>query len=136
MKLILNFIDDEFTEYLIEQMQDWMYQNLKPDKLKALQTYVDALPEYKSIYRKSLNLKDICFASVHNLTYRKYQGKTLITFNYNTRVFGLQVKLVDVIKLINYGNLIARPYPIFDDMFQHFKTYLSYYYALYEQEYE
>ena len=114
-----------FISYLIEQISIWLQNNVDEDRLKSLQEYVDTEPKYKSIFTSKINLYDLCLNSFLVLGATKYKYFYELEFDRNSIVYGTNIKTTELINLINYGNLVVKPYPIFSEMFGFFTKNLS-----------
>lgn len=114
-----------FISYLIEQISIWLQNNVSADRLKLLQEYVDTEPKYKSIFTSKINLYDLCLNSFLVLGATKYKYFYELEFDRNSIVYGTNIKTTELINLINYGNLVVKPYPIFSRMFEFFNKNLS-----------
>lgn len=135
MNLSVKSTDDEFLIYLIDLMRQWFITNLDEDKLIQIEEYVNSTPRYKSIYRKHINLKDICYSGIENLRYFKFSGNSVIQFDYNISVYGLNnIKLIELLALVNYGNLLVKPYPVFNNMFSFFNKNINYFWNRFLEE--
>jgi len=134
MQLILNFIDEGFNKYLVDKMYFWMSSNLNPEKLNQLQLFVNSDPIFKSIYIKHIDLKEICYVAIQTLRFDIYRSanRVKVTVNPDLKIYGLDtIRIIDIVNLINYGNLFVKPYPIFSEMFGYFNNHIYDIYNMY-----
>lgn len=119
-------VENDFVNFIIDSMYEYLSDNLDPDRLVQAQLFVDSVNLYKSIYIPKIHVFSICrypvFKTIaYNLFYK-------VEFDTNALVYGTLIKSVDIINLVNFGNMSVQPYPIFTQMFDYFNTNLSYLY--------
>ena len=114
MKLLIPIINYNFAEYLIREIQTWLYINLDQTKLISAQCFINLIDE-------KVNLKDVFYFSLNCLVIKKYDNRLEIVFNESIKVPQTNLKLINILKLINYGNTIVTPYPIYTNMFNYFE---------------
>ena len=114
MKLLIPIISYNFAEYLIREIQTWLYINLDQTKLISAQCFINLIDE-------RVNLKDVFYFSLNCLVIKKYDNRLEIVFNESIKVPQTNLKLINILKLINYGNTIVTPYPIYTNMFNYFE---------------
>jgi len=132
MKLVIdNCNDKQFIIYLINFIKQYLIDHSRSQKFSSLDMYLNKIPKYKTKFRKSLTCHDIVICGAYNLVYRKYGKKYIITINENQKLFGLDAKLYDMCKLINYGTLEIDGYPIFTDAFNYVQDNLEMLYFRY-----
>jgi len=123
---IENCKDVQFILYLISFLKRYIVGSIDNRKLYALNMYIDSLPEYKSKLRRSINCKEIITIGAYNLTYYKYNGDLfIIKIDSNQKIFGLDIKVEDACRLINYGTLNVSGYPIFTEAFKYIEENLD-----------
>lgn len=125
MKLIIPYVDSQFNEYLINEMFVFLSENLNRDRLIMAQEFVELEQSMKSIYRPNIDLYQICLSSPYNLKINRYLQHTEFVFDNNSLIYATTIRVVDIINLVNYGNGVVRPYPIFDEMFDYFNTHID-----------
>lgn len=134
MYLFINFKNsypDEFVDYLIIQLQKRFLKTLEVNKLKELEDYLNSVPKYKSIFIKYLKAKDICIAGIYNISADRTKTNLRLYINPNVKYYGTNIKLVDLCKFINNGNLQCPGYPIFSESFNYIKNNIEKYYLKY-----
>lgn len=105
-------------------MQKWLYINIDISKLVQAQSFIELVD-------KNINLEDVFYFSLNCLTVKKYDSKLEIVFNESIKIPQTNIKLIDVIRLINFGNIIVAPYPIYTNMFNYFNKNINVYYDRY-----
>ena len=116
-----NLLDRSFIMWFKVKVRDKIIQSIQDDKLKAWDKYINENPTYKSIYKKHINIKDIIVAGAANLDFTKSESNFMIFINRNIFTPGLdRIKLESICKLINFGSLEIKGYPIFTNTFDYF----------------
>ena len=111
-------IDSKFIRWLISQIKIKVAVQLKPDKLKRWDSYLNSVSAFTSIYKKKLLARDIILAGSVNLIFTEAEDAYEIFINPNINTPGLdRVKLITLCKLINFGNREQSSYPIFTEVF-------------------
>lgn len=126
MNLIVSTVlGENFIEFIKYKMFIWLKAHIDVNQLQSAQMFVETESKYNSIYRSSINLYDFCLYSYLLLEYKKFTSFYKIEFDKDSTVYGLNVKNIDIVNLINYGNLVVKPYPIFTKMFDYFNNNIS-----------
>ena len=116
-----DLLDRSFILWLKVKIRDKILVNINPKKLINWDKYLNENNVYKSIYKKKISARDIIVAGAMNLDFSKSESKFMIYINHNTFTPGLdRVKLETICKLINFGDLQNKGYPIFTDTFDYF----------------
>jgi len=135
-KMILrieNCNDVGFIKYLIRYLQTYIQANIKSEKLYWLQMYINSLPIFKGKLRKFISCREIIIIGAYNLVYKKYEAYYEITIDENQKIFGLDAKLNDACRLINYGTMSVQGYPIFSDAFNNVEDNIADLYQKYKR---
>ena len=111
---------EDFTKYIIKEIQPWLEKNINKDRLVSAQNYVAIEPKYKSIYTPIINLYFFSLACYAIIKVRKYSQFYELYFDEEAIVYGTNIRSIELINLINYGNMTVTPYPIFTEMFDYF----------------
>lgn len=128
-------IDRNFGLWIIQKIQQSFFTELNVEKLKVWDSYLETEPEYKSIYTKKITGKDILLTGIRNLVCDKFDNKLVIRFNNNAYIPGLNhVKVEDACKLITFGNLHVKGYPLLFDIFNEISNNSSKYIDKYIDE--
>ena len=104
-----------FCEIIIKHIQETLPNMLDESRLAPFDEYINT--DLKIKFRTTariLSSRELLIASTYNLRYRKHSNSYIIKINPNVYVYDTSIKIIDIIKLINYGNLILAPYPIYD----------------------
>ena len=132
MKLVIHdpnsVLNDSFKPWFIMKLRNHIINSISDAKLQNWNTYLNELPEYRSIYKKKLAARDIIIAGASNLIAIDSSDSIIFMINPNIYAPGLdRVKLDSICKLINYGNNDMKAYPIFTDTFNYFRSELQTY---------
>lgn len=127
-----NLLTDNFVYWLIERLKEMIISDLDAKKLSLWDNYFKEEKIYKSIYLKKISSKDIILCGANNLIFNKSQTQITVFIDANSYVPGLdQVKIADACKMINYGTLSQKGYPIFTNAFRqvedNFNTFIDEY---------
>ena len=102
-----------FINFLIKIIKNRVITKLSLNKLKAWDKYLD------TINKNHESAKEIILISLSELVYVIEDNYIIITINNNYVLSKLHLKLIDAIKLINFGNMEIKGYPIISDTFQY-----------------
>ena len=101
----------DFCMYLIKQMQDYLPKTITSAKLERFDAYIND-PKNNIITIKLLSCSDILRAGVYNLICTQVGDYYTIRLDSNIFIPNSNAKFINIISLINSGNLMLRPYPI------------------------
>ena len=73
----------------------------------------------------TLSAKQILVLGMSNLKHKRYEINTHIFIDPVIVYPGTQLKIVDLCKIINYGNLSINGYSIISDVFNHFSEHIK-----------
>ena len=102
-----------FINFLIKTIKNRVITKLSLNKLKVWDKYLD------TINKNHESAKEIILISLSELVYIIEDNYIIITINNNYVLSKLHLKLTDAIKLINFGNMEIKGYPIISDTFQY-----------------
>ena len=116
-------------------MQDYIQKYIDPNKLIAWDNYLNNQIKLKTTDNslRLISSKDILIAGSYNLIIKKSSDQYEITINPNVNIPNYYAKFIDIIKLINYGNINTQPYPIYDYMTDFIANNLVNYYHIYNE---
>lgn len=137
MNLIItnkNKYDNNFFNWIIKLIQFKLIFNTNYSKLKNLEQYINTNVQYKTIYKNYISMKDVIAIASSNYIYYTYNNSIVICINPNIVIHNTNAKLIDVCKLINYGTLDIKGYPIFSQIVFDIKSNLDNYYEQYLNE--
>lgn len=127
---------DSFCEYLITQMQDYMKSETRKNykRLAKYNEFIDENVARIDDKETILPIRDILVLSTYYLTYKQLPDSYVIELNPNINVPNTYAKFIDIVKLVNYGNLSLPAYPIYDEMMDYFADKIVYFYKEYKGE--
>jgi Leucine-rich repeat (LRR) protein len=127
---------DSFCEYLIKQMQDYMKSETRKNykRLAKYNEFIDENVARIDDKETILPIRDILVLSTYYLTYKQLPDSYVIELNPNINVPNTYAKFIDIVKLVNYGNLSLPAYPIYDEMMDYFADKIVYFYKEYKGE--
>lgn len=121
MVLRLERLSSNFLDYLIKIIQDYVITHIDYRKFFRIHVFlVDVM--FKG---RQYSMPDIITILLYNITYVQYADYSIIRFNPNECLYGTDVKMIDVARLITYGNLFVKGNNIFIDAFTYVATYLD-----------
>lgn len=112
----------EFVSFINSSIYQYLQDNLDKDRLQNAQTFVDTVNMYRSIYVPKIDVYSVCLYPV--LKIDTYSSYTQVSLDTNALVYGTLIKSIDIINLVNFGNIGVQPYPIFTNMFSYFNSNL------------
>lgn len=122
----------EFCDFVIKYIQENLPKSLDERKLLRYDDYINNNIKIDFAYDKKriLSSKELLISSTYNLIKRKFSKYYMIEIDPNIYIKDTNIKLVDIIKLINYGSLTLQPYPIYSNIMEEIAEDLD---TLYEQ---
>ena len=122
----------DFCDFIIKYIQENLPRNLDERKLLRYDDYINNNIKIDFAYneRRILSSKELIISSTYNLIKRKFSKYYMIEIDPNIYIKDTNIKLVDIIKLINYGSLTLQPYPIYSNIMEEIAEDLD---TLYEQ---
>lgn len=121
-----------FIQFLKKRMLGYIAMNLNTDKLKTFDEYFSS-DAFKSVYGDVIVHPVVIFKlSILNLKVVHYPKYATLMIDDKIMYPNTQIRLIDLCKLLNYGNLSVEAYPIISDTFRHFSTHLISYVNKYE----
>ena len=127
---------DAFCSYLISEMIEYIDNTINDNQLIRFDSYINNNLKIKFIdkFPRLLKSRDILITAVQTLYYIKQGNDYIIKINPNNFIPNTYAKFIDIISLINYGNMQLQSYPIIDEMFDYFAANLNQYYNDYLKE--
>lgn len=122
----------DFCDFIIKYIQENLSRSLDERKLLRYDDYINNNIKIDFAYnkRRILSSKELIISSTYNLIKRKFSKYYMIEIDPNIYIKDTNIKLVDIIKLINYGSLTLQPYPIYSNIMEEIAGDLD---TLYEQ---
>lgn len=125
----------KFCNWLIEKIQQYLIANINVDILARFDSYINendliiwvGNPRIARTY-------DIIVGALYNLEIKDYNDYYDITINPNINIPNSYAKFIDIVGLIDKGNLMLSPYPIITQTMEYFADNLKDYYEIYLEE--
>lgn len=127
-----------FCNWLIPKIQEVLVDEINENKLIKIDLFLN---EHKLLYfnyneDRVISSKNILIGAIYNLHIQDNQNEVVIEINPNTIIPNTFAKFIDIVKLINYGNLSLQGYPILDITMEFFAENIDFYYNEYLKEAE
>ena len=124
---------NEFCNWLIEQMQIYMQSNIDERQLARFDAFIFNNQIIRTIDNSNryISCKSILIGSTYNLIFEKTSNEYIISINPNINIPNTYNKFIDIVSLIDSGNLSLPSYPIYSDMMEFFAKDLQLYYEEY-----
>lgn len=129
---------DIFCEVLIKSMQNYLASEIDEDQLIRFDAFLNNnnIINYVDKSNRLLSTKAILIGSSYNLIVVKNKTNYTIELDPNVNIPNTYAKFIDIVKLINYGNLGLPAYPIYDNMMNYFADNIEDYFKIYLEEIE
>ena len=129
---------DIFCEVLIKSMQNYLASEIDEDQLIRFDAFLNNnnIINYVDKSNRLLSTKAILIGSSYNLIVVKNKTNYTIELDPNVNIPNTYAKFIDMVKLINYGNLGLPAYPIYDNMMNYFADNIEDYFKIYLEEIE
>lgn len=125
-------LDRDFCEWLADIVKSQIKGSIDEKKLIRWNEYLSSGSTITLMGRKSILAKEIIFKGVDLILVRELPEKFIIEINPNIMMPGVKNKRVSTLcKLINYGNMDIKGYPIFSDTFSMIADNINAYIDLY-----
>ena len=129
------YIDDEFIEWLINEIRYEISTTINEKKLDIFNEYVKENNLFEPVNNNSkFDVKQAINLSLNTLTYRKTNNVYIIEVGKNKLFPGYKVNLETVCKILDSGNTEIKGYPIFSKIFNNIKLNILEYYEKYLDE--
>ena len=124
-------VEKEFLDWLIQLLKVKIYKTTFDTKrIFAWDEYINTT--VAGLSNRKLSTKRLIVSAFSNLVYIKYEKYYCIEIDLNVVVPYTNYKLVDMIKLINDGNLDMRGYPFITNAVREIERNLNNYYKIYK----
>lgn len=121
----------EFYNFLIDRIRLMGITSIERRKLVAIDDFINT--KYKSILKKRLSSYEALCSFFDNLTITKHWDKVIIGVDPNKIIPNTNAKLINVVKLITYGNLNLRGYDLILKIFKQVEENIEAYFELYQR---
>ena len=127
---------DAFCSYLISEMIEYIDNTINDNQLIRFDSYINNNLKIRFIdkFPRLLKSRDILITAVQTLYYVKQGNDYIIKINPNNFIPNTYAKFIDIVSLIDKGNIDIPPYPIFTDAMEYFADNLQMYYNLYIED--
>lgn len=132
MRLVIeenDLINIKFIKWLVKRIKKLIILKCNSRKLSSIQNYVDNNNPFNTPNKISINR--IILQASQNIIFYKHKSYFYIMINPIIRAQGMDLKLEDVCKFINYGNFEMPGYPLFTNIYfdikDNIKEYLKQY---------
>lgn len=129
-------IDDYFIEWLIDRIRFEILGNIDEEQLNNFNSVVNQQQLFKRVDNRNIkfDIRKAIVMSLQNIRYRKIKNVYIIEISSDTIYPHYLVKLSTLCKLLNYGNVNIKGYPIYTEAFTRVKSNLRGYYKQYLME--
>lgn len=127
-------LDGFISEKLIPEIQEVFPSMINDGKLISVNDFINNTLKL-SPQGRWINVKDVLVSAIYNLVYTEMpNGSYVISIDSNQIVPDTRAKIIEVARLVNYGNMSVPSYPIFDEVFKFFADNLNDLYIEYMEE--
>ena len=123
--------DELFFSFLKDKIREKFYDEVNVKKLLPFEIFINENPKYKSLFKKYISAYDICLTAFYNLKLIDYKPIYLLKIDEVIKLPNTNIKLIELCKLIDNGNIGLKAYPIFTKVFKYVQEHVEEYYAEY-----
>lgn len=140
MNLIIDNPDSlpltEFCYWLFPYMRQYIINHIDNRRLKRWDEFLNSNLSIKRRYQilNPISSRDILIASTNNLRVRNLKDRFIIDINPVVFIPNTEAKFINIIQLINYGNLTTQAYNLYSEMMTYFANNIDIYYNQYLEE--
>ena len=120
-------INLHFIKYLKRRMLGHISLILNTQKLVPFDEYFSSDEFMLMSGGVRVSSRKVIILGMTNLIHKRYETTTHIFINPNIYFTGTNIKLVDLCKIINFGNMSVDGYPIFTETFDYFSKNIKKY---------
>lgn len=124
--------DNKFISYVKDQLRTKFLEDVEYKKLKPFEIYINEVPRYKSLFKTYITAAEIYSAALYNIQTVTTTYSYILQINPMVTIPNTTVKVEEVCKLIDDGNLFLKAYPIFTKTFRYIQDNIEALYAKYE----
>lgn len=122
-----------FCNWLLPKIREYIVDNLNNDKLIYIDRYLNDsnIIRFKYNQRRIIRARDILITASYILKIKEEKDKTIIHISNNELIPNTEAKFIDIVKLINYGNLSVSGYNLYDRCMEFFAKNIRTFYEEY-----
>ena len=118
-----------FCNWLIPRIQEYLYANIDDEKLARFDAYLNSNNTNRwQIIPQIVRTKNILIGAVYNLIVKSYGNYFDIQIDPNINIPNSFAKFIDIVSLVDKGNLLLAPYAIFSDTMNYFADNINIYF--------
>ncbi len=127
---------NKFCEWLIPKIQNYLYQNIDDRKLEKINLYLNENKLILFNYNeyRIISAKNILLGGIYNLRVRISGNNSFIEIDPSVIIPNTSAKFIDIVKLINFGNLDLQGYRIISDTMEYFAENINLFYNQFLKE--
>ena len=127
---------DAFCKWLIPNMKQYLQINIDEKKLIRFNDYINNNIRINNLNTSGypLNPYNILVKSADYLVVKKLNNQYIIALDETAYIPNTQIHIIDIIKLINYGNIELVAYPIYNELMEWFADNITVLYNRYIEE--
>ena len=112
-----------------------MLNSIDTKRLKVWDDFLNSGNIARKYFDKAyISTSEVLKASTYNLIVKLQNNLYIIEIDPTVNIPNTSAKFINIISLINYGNLSCPAYSIYTKMMEYFANNLDYYYELYLEE--
>ena len=97
--------EDDFFDWLIPKIREYVLAHIDEKKLLKVDEYINSNKYFHSIFKKEISSKEAIVSAMYNLKKDVYWDRVVISIDPNVMLSNTTVKLITVVKTINFGTL-------------------------------
>lgn len=133
MKIFIINDDDKYTgdflKFVIEKTRELFLEKLNKQKLQSFEIFINKNPKYNSLFKKYIPAYEICYSALYNLHVKHFGSVITIEIDSMINLPNTSIKLIELVELIDKGNLVLKAYPIFTEVFKEIEDKIENLYA-------
>ena len=125
-----------FCNWLIPKIQEYFIDSINVKKLELYNIYLNGNKVILFDYggKRILSAKNILIGGIYNLIVKRTINKFIIEINPNIFIPNTSAKFIDIVKLINFGNMSLQGYPVVTETMDYFANNINKYYNEFLEE--
>lgn len=120
-------INKEFGQWLCSRISLKLISSIRKYNLTSIEEYINKTETIPRLYKRAYKVSEVIIFAAQNLSCIADNGYIILRFDTTKFVPGFdRVKLLALIKLINYGNLEVKGCHIFTDVLRSIENDITY----------